>query len=607
MSREKGQMKGWAFGLVLTLAALAAGLIGYADRQQKQLQNGDFLPEDEQIYQLKGMEGGEGAYPFVLYDANGSGAEWEISLEHFLPFRLWVNGTMIFEYNGEAGYRRISTVLLGPAEKGKLNVEIETERWTADARVYFSRAGALSRLSTMNMMYQALGMGLLIGIAFYGISLYLHKSSEEYLMVFSVYTLMLMIWGFCQLESGIIRISADLFLTLRSFFSCLTILQSIHVCLTLMQLKLQERIGGFFSWTGSLIVSFSYMLLRLWQLSPGSLFSWVLFSVSGIMVIYVCLHARKGQMALVIGFSLTQLLRIFSFAADNSGFGDTVLFAYFRTVPFFDIPFVLGCMMAINARFAGKFREAEELVCELDRKVEQRTEELREQQRQKRQLMLNIFHDLRSPIFVLQGYMDLMPAESEDAKENLAVMKDRLAFLSHMTEDLFLLTKLEENKILFCEDGVDLSQVLKGLAASWYPECEKRRISLKEDIAEEAFVIGDRFRLEQAFQNLLTNAMHYTPDGGELGLSLAIEGEQILVRVEDHGPGIAEEDIPKIFQQYYYKDRSSKFASTGLGLSIALEIIRHHKGTIGVESELGKGSVFTVRLPKWQAAQKSST
>ena len=120
-------------------------------------------------------------------------------------------------------------------------------------------------------------------------------------------------------------------------------------------------------------------------------------------------------------------------------------------------------------------------------------------------------------------------------------------------------------------------------------------------------MIGDRFRLEQAFQNLLTNAMHYTPDGGELGLSLAIEGEQILVRVEDHGPGIAEEDIPKIFQQYYYKDRSSKFASTGLGLSIALEIIRHHKGTIGVESELGKGSVFTVRLPKWKAAPKSST
>ncbi|MCI8514475.1 MAG: hypothetical protein HFI93_07560 [Lachnospiraceae bacterium] len=586
---------------LLFLLVLAAGLTGWifrADRAQETLFDGRTFSAEEQVCLLRDIrEVSQGHYRFCFYVVEDCGP-LTLSLIHLPSFFLSVNGERVYEYREEEGYRRIVNCEIGELKPGKVILDLETEAISRDANLYLGNEAAVARLASANQIGQALAMGLLFGVAIYGMTLYWNKSSEEYLMVFFVYTSMLMIWGLCQQEFSGLAIPGDLFVVLRSFFSSLTILQSIHVSVTLMKQETGRPFSVIFSWYGSLAVSFLYMLLRLWIPAAGAVASALLFFTSGAMAVFVCLHSGRESRALMIGFSVTQCLRILSWMADRGSFADTIYFNYFRTVPIFDLPFVIGCMVTINIRFAGKFKEAEELVRELDRKVEERTEELREQQRKKRQFMIRIFHDLRSPIFILQGHMELMPAETGEARENLDIMKDKLSFLARMTEDLFLLTKLEENKVLFCEDSVDMRKLVRELGASCRLACEQEKIRLSVEAETEAIVIGDRIRLEQALMNLLVNGIHYTPEGGELALSLRKNKGRVEVRVRDSGPGIEPEDIPKIFQQYYHKDRSGKSASTGLGLSIAQEIIRYHGGTLTVESELGQGSVFLASLPE---------
>lgn len=586
---------------LIFLLLLAAGLTGWllgADRAQEVLENGGRLPSEEAVCLLRDwQETAEGEYRFCFYAEEGCGP-LTLSLIHLSSFRLSVNGETVYEYQEEEGYRRIVTCGIGEPEPGEVVLDLTTENIGRDANLYLGPEAVTDRLAATNRTGQALAMGLLFGAAIYGMTLYLNKTSEEYLMVLFVYTSMLMIWGLCQLEFGWLTLPGGLFFSLRSFFSCLTILQSIYVSVTLMKREMNRPFRMLFGWYGSLTVSLVYMLAHLGNPTVEKVFSSLLFFTSGFMALYVCRYSGKENRALMIGFSVTQCFRILSWVADLGPFADTIYFNYFRTVPIFDIPFVVGCMVTINVRFAGKFKEAEELVRELDRKVEERTAQLRDQEKQKRQLMINIFHDLRSPIFILQGHMELMPAETEEAKENLTIMKERLAFLSRMTEDLFLLTKLEENKVLFCEDSVDMGRLVRELGASCRLACEQAGILLTVEADAEGFVIGDRVRLEQALMNLLVNGMQHTPEAGELLLRLSKREGRVEVLVKDSGPGIDPEDIPKIFQQYYYKDRSSKSASTGLGLSIAREIVRHHKGNLRVETEPGKGSAFLVSLPE---------
>ena len=115
--------------------------------------------------------------------------------------------------------------------------------------------------------------------------------------------------------------------------------------------------------------------------------------------------------------------------------------------------------------------------------------------------------------------------------------------------------------------------------------------------ASELPVWGDQIRLQQILQNLLTNAIHYTPAGGSITVNSRVEAGAALVRVRDTGCGIAPEDQAAVFDRYFHTTTSSKHDSTGLGLTIAQELAHLHHGEILLESEVGKGSCFTLKLP----------
>ena len=212
-------------------------------------------------------------------------------------------------------------------------------------------------------------------------------------------------------------------------------------------------------------------------------------------------------------------------------------------------------------------------------------------------MMINIFHDLRSPIFCARGCADMLEPSTEENRECLDVIQDKLELLSNLTEQLFLVAKLEDGKITFAQSDVQLLKLCRQLVEALSLQTEEEGIECVLQGDRPLVVTGDGFRLRQALENLLENARYYTPPGGRILLSLDEADGKARIRVQDTGKGIAEKDLPHVFERYYHGNDSDEQRSTGLGLSIAWEIVKAHSGTIEVQSRKGEGTCFTVWLP----------
>lgn len=257
----------------------------------------------------------------------------------------------------------------------------------------------------------------------------------------------------------------------------------------------------------------------------------------------------------------------------------------------------MGCMAYVCRRYALQFDRAEQLARELDARVIQRTKALTEETEARKSMMLNIFHDLRSPLFAVNSGLDTLETAPEALPALLPALQQRTAFLRRLTEDLFLAAKLEQKQVMLNEDRVSLGEVIAAVCDSCREEAEKKGVVLQAPPASELPVWGDQIRLQQILQNLLTNAIHYTPAGGSITVNSRVEAGAALVSVRDTGCGIAPEDQAAVFDRYFHTTTSSKHDSTGLGLTIAQELAHLHHGEVLLESEVGKGSCFTLKLP----------
>ena len=603
--------------LVILIMLFVLNSVRLLNGRQKSLRDFDtvsLLGND--IYLLEHPERGRnGRYKIQLFLKDSDEAEsFMLSFIECNPFELYVDGREIYRYGNENGYQRMINVSLGDLLKRKeaVTLELAMEELAPGDYIYFGPESKLFRLFVLTMVLQTFEMGMLTAMLIYAVSLYFRKRSERYLPPFFIYVGILLIWSLCQLEFAPLVFYIQFFNYLRGFFHLLTILECTESALIFTG-TMTRRLKQVLNWRVSLLVSLVFALIELVSLDtlPGLFISAFPYAIGGAASVYLSLASGEERRGVTLAFAATHALRFLAYLSGFNGFVREVHLNCFRTVPGFDLLFIMGSMILINRIFAGKFAETDQLVIRLeesnrlleetnqrlDQKVEERTALLRENEKKKRQLMLNVFHDLRSPIFIVRGYTEMIPAETEEAKRNLQVMKEKLSFLSHLTEDLFLLSKLEENKIIFCEDPVDLTGLLTDLAESCQMEAREKSITLRAELEPACTTIGDAFRLEQAFQNIITNAVKYTPEGGHVTVRLRHDGEYLQAEVEDDGIGIPKEDLERIFQLYYVRDRSSKTASTGLGLSITQEIIRHHAGTIRAESEEGSGATFIVRLP----------
>jgi two-component system phosphate regulon sensor histidine kinase PhoR len=218
----------------------------------------------------------------------------------------------------------------------------------------------------------------------------------------------------------------------------------------------------------------------------------------------------------------------------------------------------------------------------------------------KRDLIINASHELRTPLTAIKGFIETLEEEIDEKNEHyLNIIKRNTDRLINIVKDLMQLSELEEKGTDLEIETVDLEKLLENIMKIFEERIKAKSLEF-EIIAEKDFspVQADLFKIEQMFINIVDNAVKYSEDG-KIIITLKQENDQAVVQVSDTGIGIAEEHQPRIFERFYMTDksRSRKLGGTGLGLSIVKHIVKLHKGDISVESRLGQGTTFTIKLP----------
>ncbi|MBC2232742.1 HAMP domain-containing protein [Listeria seeligeri] len=230
------------------------------------------------------------------------------------------------------------------------------------------------------------------------------------------------------------------------------------------------------------------------------------------------------------------------------------------------------------------------------------TGELEKSEAARQEFVANVSHELQSPLTSMQGFATLLASDTLTEKERaeyLAVLSEETTRLSSLTKQLLTLASLDQEAELRKKDQVQLEvqwrQLLQTTEWSW--RAKEITINLELD---EVNCTGDAELLYQVWSNLLTNAIKFTPTSGTINIRLYQDASHVFVEVEDSGIGISEADIDKVFQRFYKANhsRTREQGSSGLGLSICKKIIHLHHGEIFVESKQGKGTKFTIKLPK---------
>jgi signal transduction histidine kinase len=222
----------------------------------------------------------------------------------------------------------------------------------------------------------------------------------------------------------------------------------------------------------------------------------------------------------------------------------------------------------------------------------------------RRELVANVSHELRTPLASIRGHVEsvvLRSIESARTREDLAIVEREVERLSSLVDDLFVLATTDANGLPLDIDEVDVSAVVQETAAAMGPLARRQsRVSLVTDGTDAPRLVrADRERVTQVLQNLVRNAIRYTPEGGIVSIGVAANGSSVRVEVSDTGPGISADHLDHIFDRFYRADPARDRASggAGLGLAIVKELVEAMGGVVGARSTLGEGSTFWFDLP----------
>ncbi len=212
--------------------------------------------------------------------------------------------------------------------------------------------------------------------------------------------------------------------------------------------------------------------------------------------------------------------------------------------------------------------------------------------------LADVSHELRTPLTVIKGNVDLMRRMKEADEESLTSIDQEAGRLTRLVGGLLMLAQAESGKLALNMKTVELDLLLTEVFTEMRVLAGSRvKVHLNE--IDQVLVNGDRDRLKQVLLNLVANAIQYTPQGGDVFLSMSRLGEQVRIIIRDTGPGIPAEDLPHIFDRFYRAEKSrtrSAVSGFGLGLSIAHWIVERHGGEIKVESKDGRGTTFVIWL-----------
>lgn len=245
----------------------------------------------------------------------------------------------------------------------------------------------------------------------------------------------------------------------------------------------------------------------------------------------------------------------------------------------------------------------------------QEVTEIRRLEKMRSEFVANVSHELKTPVAAVKGFAETLlgggVSDEKTARSFLQIIYDENERLNRLIGDILELSKIESKRVQLDCSPVYLSEFFDSVLETLSKVAEKKKISLNAVVPDELFMEGDEDKLRQIFMNLLSNAINYTHDGGNVKITV-VNGhkpdgtEMVIFTVSDTGMGIPRKDLPRIFERFYRVDkaRSRSSGGTGLGLSIVKHLVELHRGTITVESDLGIGSSFILELPLLQEHDK---
>jgi signal transduction histidine kinase len=233
--------------------------------------------------------------------------------------------------------------------------------------------------------------------------------------------------------------------------------------------------------------------------------------------------------------------------------------------------------------------------------------QVRESQQSQRDFISDVSHELKTPLTSIGGYsaaiLDGTASSDEEIRQSATVVNGEAQRMLKLVNELLALARLEGNVDKLELQNVNLDIVISGAMEKLKPSADERKIRILNLASETPPVLANGDKIMQILLNLVDNAIKYSPDDGEVTISTAHTNTEVMINVTDRGQGIAEDEMEKIFNRFYQIDRSRKGGSgksSGLGLTIAREIARQHKGDITVTSKPGEGTTFTLHLPRIQ-------
>lgn len=560
-------------------------------------------------------------------------------------YKLWVNGKpmamggivgvdratsrpdqaqeLISFYNGDGNHELVVEVSNFYHRRGGI--------WTD---FYVGGSTAMSRFQTIEAVGQMGLFGSLSMIGFYHLGLFVLRRKERFTLYFGL---------LCLLISLRIVVVGDVFIMKWLPVAWEAAHKIEYISLTLSALTGYLYVYFLFPAdtsrrfvTGLSVFSAALCLFVL--LAPANSYSrllWLFQSyvvVTGIFSLYALGQSvrrkREGSLFVLAGMSVFVLTVINDVSFYNEWFGMVDL------IPSGLLFFIMMQAFIISSRFSHALRKVEEVSAEvkllnmqLEERIADRTRELlranaalensnRELERQessRRRLLTNISHDLRTPITLIQGYLEAMhDGVVQDAQQQhryVGMMLHKISGLNRLINDLFELSKLEAGQVNYHFSMVRLDIWAQHLQREYRIDLESKgmRFMFELDASaaeadEDIWLWMDEFRMQQMMSNLIYNAAAHMAAADTLTIGLAYEGQncEVIVRIADTGSGIAKEDLPHIFERFYKNDKSRNSAhggGSGIGLTIVKEIVLAHQGKIRAESEVGIGSVFTITLP----------
>jgi two-component system phosphate regulon sensor histidine kinase PhoR len=219
-----------------------------------------------------------------------------------------------------------------------------------------------------------------------------------------------------------------------------------------------------------------------------------------------------------------------------------------------------------------------------------------------------VSHDLRSPLTAILGYIDLLERVgpmNDQQREFIARVHASVQSITSLVNDLLELGRIEAGYDSH-KEIVPLEGVLRYALETLNLQISEKKLNLHLELPTDVLLMqGNPIRLRQMLDNLIGNAIKYTPEDGNINIEAEVKGEQVILRISDTGPGIPPADQPHIFEKFYRASNVPKgVGGSGLGLAIVKSIVDNHQGRIWVESMVGQGTTFTLVLPLYKEKVK---